>query len=173
MLPVLGALVCSLLAIEQVVSRATLPPRLLGAAATISLLALTAYTTIPLARLVAEPQYRDPFRVSHFLEERLEPPETALIVAPRDPLARDDAPILYQRVVAQTKIDRDRIRWIDTEPWGGRELLSPVDLKSQDRFLILFAGIEPSILETIPAQRQLRLAWSGDIVDVYEIERPE
>ena len=70
---------------------------------------LVIYATIPLARLNANHEYRDPYLISKYLEERLAPGETALVVADRARDRSDAAPLAYQRIVAQSRLGPDRI----------------------------------------------------------------
>ncbi len=70
---------------------------------------LIAYAVVPIARVTAEPEYRDPYLVAHFIDDRLGQGETVLVVADRFRDFSDAAPLLYQRIVAQSRFGEQRI----------------------------------------------------------------
>ncbi len=120
-------------------------PRLTLAAATAILTGLIIHSTISVARLGELPEHRDPYQVARFLEANLETSETALVVAERVSNLQDDAPILYQRIVAQTRLDRGRVISAGNLAFGGRAQLLHFARTAMVRYLVVFPNFQPRL----------------------------
>lgn len=111
--------------------------------ATLAVAAMALYTAVPLAEMVAEPRHRDPYRIARFLEDRLQSGERVLVSADRSRDLQDDAPLLFQRIVAQARIDREAF-----ESAGNLEFSDPGRLlgylrRRGVRYLVVFENFQP------------------------------
>ena len=71
--------------------------------------ALIVYAAVPLASLDRSAEFRDPFLIAQRLDATVEPGQKVLVVANRSRDLSDAAPLAYQRLVAQSRLGRDRI----------------------------------------------------------------
>ena len=71
--------------------------------------ALIVYAAVPLAGLDRSAEFQDPFLIAQHLDATVEPGQKVLVVANRSRDLSDAAPLAYQRLVAQSRLGRDRI----------------------------------------------------------------
>lgn len=108
-----------------------------------AVVALMVYAAIPVARLNARPEFKDPYKIAIFLDRTLSRGETALVVAERFPDLSDAAPMAYQRIVVQSKHNRDRILCSGLLDLTSRPALLDYAIRNNVRYLAVFGGFRP------------------------------
>lgn len=104
---------------------------------------LMVYAAIPVARLDARPENRDPFEIAAFLERNLSGGQRALVVADRSRDLHDAAPLLYQRIVAQCRLPRDAVRSSGLIESKSRDQFIQYGKQFNIQYLIIFEKFKP------------------------------
>ncbi|MDA2926303.1 hypothetical protein MYX78_03555 [Acidobacteria bacterium AH-259-G07] len=104
---------------------------------------LAAYATFPLARLNANPAFRDPYLISNYLDQQLRGGGRALVVADRSKDLADAAPIAYQRIAAQSRLPDGSILSAGLLEMMESEELLEYARRKRVRFLVVFKNFQP------------------------------
>jgi len=120
-----------------------LAPRAANVLVGLLLAGLAVYAAIPVARLHANPEFREPYEITQFLERVLPPNEKALVVAERFRHRQDAAPMAYQRMAAQSKYHRERILCAGLLTLERHDELLNYARQQQVRYLVIFTNFQP------------------------------
>lgn len=146
-------------------------PKAIAAAA---LVLLAVYASIPLAGLNSDPQYRDPWTIARFLEAHLGPQTSALVIADRSRELDDAAPILYQRIAAQSRLPRHRILSAGLLKEESPEALEAYLTTAKVQYLIVFRNFQPWLPADVffaDRAKQLQPVLQTPTAAVYEVGR--
>lgn len=140
-----AVLVLTALGLDDLSARWVGWPRFRIAAGITILAGLIVHSAVGVARLNQLPEHQDPYQVARLLEQSLEDSEKALVVAERAKDLQDDAPILYQRIVAQTRLRRDRVLAAGNLPVSGSADLLKFARVARIRYLVVFQDFKPRL----------------------------
>ncbi len=152
MFPMSLALIFAVLGMEMAYQRVSarsgwrqkiLQPRVSRVLAISVLIGLVIYAAIPVARLHANPEFRDPYEIAQYLDRVLQADEKALVVAPHDRRWQGATPMAYQRIVAQSKHHRERIIAAGLLPQTGRSALLKFAHENHVKYLVIFDNFQP------------------------------
>ena len=129
------------------------------------ILTLLSQSTLSVARLNAENEYLDPYRIARYLDSRLDP-DQALVVAPREPDLHDDSPGAYQRIVAQSVHGPELIVSAgNLSETRAKELLRYAKARNV-RYLVLFEDFLPWLAADVffAGLAQSRSGWARPVL---------
>lgn len=120
-----------------------LRPRTLRLLAISVLTGLVIYAAIPVSRLHANPEFRDPYEIAQYLDRVLQADEKALVVAPHEQRWQGATPMAYQRIAAQSKHHRKRILSTGLLSQTDRSALLKFAKENQVKYLVIFDNFQP------------------------------
>lgn len=104
---------------------------------------LMVYSMITMKRLNDRPEFKVPFELSNYLDAMLTTNEKAVVVAGRFRELTDEAPMAYQRIIAQSKLGRERILCAGLLGEESHSQLWDYARKNQVRYVAIFEDFEP------------------------------
>lgn len=152
MLPMSLALIFAVLGMEMAYQnfstrsgwrRRILQPRASRVLAISVLIGLVIYAAIPVSRLHANPEFRDPYEIAQYLDRVLQKDEKALVVAPHEQRWQGATPMAYQRIAAQSKHHRERILSAGLLQQTERSALLKFAKENHVKYLVIFDNFSP------------------------------
>ncbi|MDL1874756.1 hypothetical protein FBQ85_06255 [Cytophagia bacterium CHB2] len=123
--------------------RKILQPRVSDVLAISVLAGLVIYAAIPVSRLHANPEFRDPYEITQYLDRVLQKDEKALVVAPHEQRWQGATPMAYQRIVAQSMHHRERILSAGLLQQTERSALLQFAKENHVKYLVIFDNFSP------------------------------
>jgi len=117
--------------------------KMLKLAAAIALLTVGSLTIFSLNRINREPIHQVPHKIAKFLDENLKAEESALVVAGRVPDLTDFAPMHYQRILAQSKLDRSQVFSSGLLNFSSEEEVQNLAKEKNVKFVVQFTDFVP------------------------------
>ncbi len=105
--------------------------------------ALIVYAAVPMASLDGNAEFSDPFLIARHLDAIVQADQKVLVVADRSRDLSDAAPLAYQRVVAQSRLGRDRILAAGLLQSDDPAKLSEYAREAGIAYLVIFENFEP------------------------------
>lgn len=152
MFPMSLALILTVLGMEMVYHRFSacsglwqkiLQPRVSRVLAISVLAGLVIYAAIPIARLHANPEFRDPYEIAQYLDRVLQADEKALVVAAHEQRWQGATPMAYQRIAVQSKHHRERILSAGLLQQTERSALLQFAKENHVKYLVIFDNFQP------------------------------
>ncbi len=110
---------------------------------------LIVYAAIPMASLDRNAEFRDPFLIAQRLDAVVQADEKVLVVADRSRDLLDAAPLAYQRVVAQSRLGRDRVLAAGLLQSDEPAKLGEYAREAGVAYLVVFENFEPWLVPDI------------------------
>ncbi|MCG8607041.1 hypothetical protein MJD09_18915 [bacterium] len=104
---------------------------------------LVVYAAVTVKRLNDRPEFRAPFEITNYLHSVLAGEEKAIVVAERFPDLTDAAPMAYQRIIAQSRLGRERILCAGLLALESGSELIRFAQEQRIRYIVLFEDFEP------------------------------